>query len=110
MRQARGHLTESGEALGPARVVFGAPQLAIGFLKRLRERLIARDLPAIFNDEAVHQNRDEEKEKNAESQQAFRFRCQLIFRERGNQKRAVGEGSEQSSTAACRWVRSRSRP
>ena len=94
VRQPGGKLAESGEALGAARVGFGAAQLAIGFLERLARAPGSAATWRRFSTAKRFTRIAARKKKGCGWPESVALRCQFVFLQRGNQKRAVGERSE----------------
>src|SRR5215469_2199040 len=77
--ESSGELAERGEAFGAAGFGLSALKLAVRIGERFRKRLIASDLAAIFNDEAIDQDGGQEEEENANAQQAIALAGYVIF-------------------------------
>ena len=92
--EACGELSEGGETFGAAGIGFGAAQLAIGFLEAFGELLVLVDLLAIFQDESVHHDGGEIKEKDADREVCCAFGSELIFLKGWNEIGAVGQGGD----------------
>ena len=64
MRQPGRKLSERSQPFRAARLRLHALELAIGFRQLLRQLLISRGLPAIFESKTIYNHRREKKEQN----------------------------------------------
>ncbi len=94
VRQAGGKLPQRRQSFRPPRFLFGAAQLAVGFLERLRKRLVSLHLPLVLHGELIHQNRRQKEEKHANRKDRGAGRREFELPKRGNEKRRIGQRGE----------------